>query len=93
VAEANNQTGLASGSLLTQARQKIALGVCGTAMPTPPQVALWSSCGSFPIVDDWPVAMMLTWHCWSLEDSLLVGVCRVGHSPKIEVLVFVVTPQ
>jgi hypothetical protein len=41
VAEADNQTGLASGSLPTQGRQEISLGVYGTAVPTPPQVALW----------------------------------------------------
>ncbi len=41
VAEADDQTGLASGSLPTWARQEIALGVCGTAVPTPPQVMLW----------------------------------------------------
>jgi hypothetical protein len=41
VAEADNQTGLASGSLPTRARQGIALGVYGTAVPTSPRVALW----------------------------------------------------
>jgi hypothetical protein len=41
VAKADDQTGLASGSSPTRARQEIALGVYGTAVPTPPQVALW----------------------------------------------------
>jgi hypothetical protein len=60
VAEANDQTGLASGSLLMRARQEIALGVYGTAVPTPQQVALRGPCGSFLAVDDCRVAMMLT---------------------------------
>ncbi len=34
VAEADDQTGLASGSSLARARQEIALGVYGTAVPT-----------------------------------------------------------
>jgi hypothetical protein len=82
VAKANDQTGLASGSLLMQARQEIALGVYGTAVPTLPQVALWISCGSFPAINDRHVVMMLTWPWWSLEGSLLVGARRIGHSPK-----------
>jgi hypothetical protein len=93
VAEADNQTGLASGSSLTRARQENALGVYGTAVPTPPRVALRGPCGSFPAVDDWHVVMILTWPWWSLEGSLLAGIRRIGHSPKKEVLVFVVTPQ
>ncbi len=93
VAKANNQTGLASGSSLTQACQEIALGVYGTAVPTPTQVALWGPCGSFPTIDYQRVAMMLTWPWWSLEGSLLAGMRRIGHSKKKEVLVFVVTPQ
>ncbi len=36
VAKANDQTGLASGSLLMRARQEINLGVYDTAAPTPP---------------------------------------------------------
>jgi hypothetical protein len=42
VAEADNQTGLASGSLPTQAHQEIARGFYGTAVPTLPRVALRS---------------------------------------------------
>jgi hypothetical protein len=41
VAKVDNQTGLASGSALTQAHQEMALGVYGLAGPTPLQVALW----------------------------------------------------
>jgi hypothetical protein len=82
VAKANNQTGLASGSLLMQVRQENALGLYGTAAPTLPQVTLWGPCGAFPAVNDWHAAMMLTWAWWSLECSLLAGVCRIGHSPK-----------
>ncbi len=93
MAKADNQTGLASGSLLMRARQEITLGVFGTAVPTLPRVTLWGPCGAFPAVNDWRAAMMLTWPWWSLEGSLLVGVHRIGHSPKKEVLVFVVTPQ
>ncbi len=92
MAEADNQTGLASGSSPTRACQEIALGVHGTAVPTPPQVALWGPRGSFTVVDDWRAAMMLTWPWWSLE-GLLAGARRIGHSPKKEVLVFVVTPK
>ncbi len=82
VAKANDQTGIASGSMLTQARQEIALGVYGTAVPTPPRVAIWGPCGAFPTVNDWCVAMMLILPWWSLEGSLLVGMRRIGHSPK-----------
>jgi hypothetical protein len=82
VAEANDQTGLASSSLPMQVRQEIALGVYGTAVPTQPQVTLWGPCGAFSAVDDWRVVMMLPWPWWSLEGSLLVGVRRIGHSPK-----------
>jgi hypothetical protein len=82
VAEADNQTGLHSGSLLMRAHQEIALGVYGTVVPTLPRVALWGPCGAFPAIDDWCVAMMLTWPWWSLEGSLLTGVRRIGHSPK-----------
>ena len=92
MAKADDQTGLASGSLPMRARQEIALGVYGTAMPTLPRVTLWGHCGAFPAIDDWSVAMMLTWPWWSLE-GLLAGTCRVGYSPKIKVLVFVVTPK
>ncbi len=60
-AKADSQTGLASGSLPTWAHQEIALGVYGTAVSTPPQVALWGPCGAFPAVNDWHAAMMLTW--------------------------------
>ncbi len=79
MAKADNQTGLASGSLPTQARQEIALGVYGTKVPTPPRVALGGPCGSFIAVDDWRAAMMLTWPWWSLE-GLLAGARRIGHS-------------
>ncbi len=92
MAKANDQTGLASGSSPTRARQEITLGVYGTAVPTPPRVALWGPCGSFIAVDDWCAAMMLTWPWWSLE-GLLMGARRIGHSPKKEVPVFVVTPK
>ncbi len=93
MAKADNQTGLASGSLLTWARQEIALGVYGTAVPTPPRVPLWGPCGAFPAVNDQHAVMMPTWPWWSLEGSLLAGVRKIGHSPKKEVLVFIVTPQ
>ena len=92
MAKADDQTGLASGSLLTWARQEIALGVYGTAVPTPPRVALRGPRGSFTAVNDRCAAIMLTWPWWSLE-GLLAGACRIGHSPKEEVLVFVVTPK
>jgi hypothetical protein len=92
VAQADDQTGLPSSSSLTRAHREIALGVYGTAVPTPLQVTLRGPCGTFPAIDDWCVAMMLTWPWWSLEGSLLMGVRRIGHSPKKEVLVFVVTP-
>ena len=81
MAKANDQTGLASGSLPTLARQEIALGVHGTAVPTPPQVALQGPCGSFIAIDDWCAAMMLTWPWWSLE-GLLTGARRNGYSLK-----------
>ncbi len=81
MAKADDQTGLASGSLLTWARQEIALGIYGTTVPTPPQVKLQAGpCGAFPAVDDWHVAMPLTWPWWSQEGSLLAGACRIGHS-------------
>jgi hypothetical protein len=92
VAKVEDQTGLAFGSLLTRARQEIALRVYGTAVPTPPRVALRGPRGSFIAVNDWRAAMMLTWPWWSLE-GLLTGARRIGHSPKKEVLVFVVTPK
>jgi hypothetical protein len=60
VAKAGNQTGLASGSSLTQARQEISLGVYGTTAPTPRRVTLWGSYGAFPAVIDRHAAMMLT---------------------------------
>ena len=60
MAKADNQTGLASGSLPMRARQEIALGVYGTAVPTPPQVALWGPRGSFTPVNDRRAAVMLT---------------------------------
>ncbi len=91
--ESDGQTGLASGSSLTRACQEIALEVYGTAAPTPPRVVLKGPCGAFPAVDDWHAAMMLTWPWWSLEGSLLAGMRIIGHSPKKEVLVFVLTPQ
>jgi hypothetical protein len=93
VAKAGNQTGLASGSLLMQEHQEIALRVYGTAAPTLLGVALWGPCGAFSAVNDWCVGMMLTWPWWSLEGSLLTGVHRIDPSSKKEVLVFVVTPQ
>ncbi len=93
MAKAGDQTGLASGSSLTLARQEIALGVYGTAAPTPLRVALRGHCGAFLAVNDRRVAMMLTWPWWALEGSLLAGVRRIGHYQKKEVLVFVVTPQ
>ncbi len=92
MAKADDQTGLVFGSLPMWACQEIALGVYGTAVPTPPQVALWGPNGSFIAVNDWHAAMMPTWPWWSLE-GLLAGTCRIGHSPKKEVLVFIVTPK
>ena len=92
MAKADDQTGLASSSSPKRARQEIALGVYGTAVPTPPPVALRGSRGSFIAVDDRRAAMMLTWPWRSLE-GLLTGARRIGHSPKKEVLVFVVTPK
>ncbi len=84
MAKAEGHTGLASGSLPTWVRQEIALGVYDTVVQTLPQVALWGPCEAFPAVDDWHVAMMLTWPWWSLQGSLLAGVCRIGHSPKMK---------
>ncbi len=81
MAEADDQTGLASSSSPTRARQEIALGVHGTVVPTPPQVTLWGPCGSFTTVNDWGAAMMLTWPWWFLE-GLLAGTRRIGHSPN-----------
>ncbi len=82
MAKADDQTELASCSSLTGAHQELALGVYGTAVPTPPQVALRGPYGAFPAVNDWHVAMVLTWPWWSLEGSLLVGAHRIGDSPK-----------
>ncbi len=93
MAKADDQTGLASGQSPLRAHQEIALGVYGTAVLTLPRVALWGPCGSLTAVNDRRAAMMLTWPWLSLEGSLLVGTHRIGHSPKKEVLVFVVTPQ
>ncbi len=67
VAKADDQTGLASGSSPTRARQEIARGVYGTAVPTPLQVALPGPWGPFPAVDDRQVLMPLTWPWWTLE--------------------------
>jgi hypothetical protein len=67
VAEADNQTGLASGSLPMRACQEIARGVYSTAVPTPPRVALLGPWRPFPTVNDWQVSMLLTWPWWSLE--------------------------
>ncbi len=92
VAEADNQTGLASGLSQTQVHQEIVLGVHGTAVPTPSRVALRGPCGLFTAINDWRAEMMLTWPWWSLE-GLLAGARRIGHSPKEEFLVFVVTPK
>ncbi len=92
MAKVNDQTGLASSSLPMQAHQEIALGVYGTAVPTPLRVALRSPRGSFTTLNDRRAAMMLTWPWWSLE-GLLAGARRIGHSPKKEVLIFVVTPK
>ena len=82
MAEADDQTGLASGSLPMQAHQEIARGVYGTAVPTPPRVALRGPCVSFIAVNDWHAAMMLAWPWWSLEGSFLAGMRRIGHSSK-----------
>jgi hypothetical protein len=71
--------------------QEIALGVYSLAGPSPPQVALQGPWEAFLTVNKQCVAMMLTWPWWSLEGSLLVGACRIGHSPK-KGLDFVVTP-
>jgi hypothetical protein len=57
--EAGNKTGLASGSSLTWAYQEIALGVYGTAVPTPPQVTLRGPCGAFPAVNDANLALVV----------------------------------
>ncbi len=92
MAKADDQTGLASGSLPTRARQEIALGVYGTAVPTLLRVALWGPCGSFTAIDDRRAAMMLTWPWWSLE-GLLAGARRIGHSKKKKNLIFIVTPK
>jgi hypothetical protein len=92
VADADNHTGLASSSSPTRAHQEIALGVYCTTVLTPLRDALWGPHGSFTTIDDQHAAMMLTWPCWSLE-GLLEGAHRIGHSPKKEVLVFVVTPK
>ncbi len=81
MAKADNQIGLASGSSPTRACREIALGVYGTTVPTPPQVALRGPRGSFIAVDDRRAAIMLNWPWWSLE-GLLAGTCRTGHSPK-----------
>jgi hypothetical protein len=70
------------GSLPARVRQEVALGVYGTAVPTPPRVALQGPCGAFPAVNEWHIAMMLTWPWWSLEGSLLMGVRRIDYSPK-----------
>ncbi len=73
MAKADDQTGLASGLLLMWARQEITLGVYGRAVPTPLRVALWGPYGAFPAINDWCVAMMLTWSWWSLGGLLLAG--------------------
>ncbi len=76
MSEADDQTGLASGSSLTWAHQEIALGIYGTKMPTPPRVALQGPCGAFPAINDQHAVMMLTWPWWSLEGSLLASGLR-----------------
>jgi hypothetical protein len=81
VAKADDQTGLASGLSPMRVSQEIALGVHGTAVPTPPQVTLWGPRGSFIAINDRRAAMMKIWPWWSLE-GLLVGAHRIGHSPK-----------
>jgi hypothetical protein len=96
VAEADNQTGLASGSLPTRARQEIARGVYGTAVPTPPRVALLGPWRPFPAVDDRRVLMSPTWPWWFLEGlhaSLQALVELAPPQTKKEVLNFVVTPK
>jgi hypothetical protein len=52
VAEADDQTGLASGSAPTWAHQEIARGAYGTAVPTLPRVALPGPWRPFPAVND-----------------------------------------
>ncbi len=61
MAQVDGQTGLTSRSLLTWARQEIALGVYGTTVPTQPQVALWGLCGAFLAINDRCAAMVLAW--------------------------------
>ncbi len=90
MAKADDQTGLASSSSPMRARQEIALGVYGTAVPTPPRVALRGPCGSFIAVDDRRAAMMLNGPWWSLE-GLLAGTRRIVHAPKKKF--FVVTSK
>ncbi len=92
MAKADDQTGLTFGSSPMQARQRIALGVYGTAVPTLLRVALRGRRGSSTAVNDRRAAMMLTWSWWSLE-GWLVGTCRIVHLQKKEVLVFIVTPK
>jgi hypothetical protein len=85
-AKAGDQTGLASGSLLTQARQEIALGVYGTDVPTLLRVALQGPCGAFPAVDDWrvdPWKAPCLWACVELatlkrRSSRFCGSSSVG---------------
>jgi hypothetical protein len=81
VAEADNQTGLASGSFPMWACQDIARGVYGNAVPTPPQVALQGPWRPFPAINDRRVLMTLSWLWWSLG-GLLEGARRIGPSPK-----------
>ena len=73
-----------------RAHQGLARGVYGLASPTPPRVVLRGPWGSNIAVDDWRVAVMLTWPWWSLEGSrdrarFTTALSSVG--------VFVVTPQ
>jgi hypothetical protein len=86
----NNQTGLFSGSALARVHQEIALGVYSLASPTPLQVALWGPCRAFPAINEWHVAIALSWPWWSLEGFACMPY-RIGHSPEKEVLVL--TPQ
>jgi hypothetical protein len=66
---ANYQTRLPFCLVLVRPHQEIALGVYGLVGPPPQQVTLRGPLGAFPAVNNWHVAMMLTWPWWSLEGS------------------------
>ncbi len=93
IAKDDNQTGLASPSSPPWACKEIALGLFSTVVPTLLRVALQGSFGAFPAIDEWCVAMMLTWPWWSLEGSCLRVHVELATLQKEALVLDVVPPQ